>query len=116
MRGAAPFGAISHYRNNLVPLGRPFEVDLDDLVRVSDVVPASVGFPAIGNHLNEGAAERRIRNVSDAIAIGFDVQFYFLILSDGPLFDIFDVDAGIFDGNRFVASGHFNGQLGRHIG
>ena len=43
------------------------------LVRIGDVVPASVGLPAIGNDLNESAAERRIGNVRDACAIGFDV-------------------------------------------
>lgn len=56
-----------------VPLGGALETNLDNLVRIGDVVPATVSLPAIGNYLNESAAERRVWNVSGAFAVGFDV-------------------------------------------
>lgn len=87
-----------------------------DLVRVGDVVPASVGLPSISNNLNESAAKRRVGNVGDSFAIGFDVQFYFLILPQGALLDIFDVDAGIFNRFGLVAGGDFDRQLRGCIG
>lgn len=87
-----------------------------ELVRVRDVVPSSVGLPTVGNNLNESAAERRVGNMSDPFAIGFDVQLYFLILPYGALFNIFHVDAGIFHGSRFVAAGDFDRQPGGFIG
>lgn len=44
----------------------------------------------------------------DAFTIGFDVQLHFLVPLDGMLFDIFDVDAGVFDGNGFFTAGDFD--------
>lgn len=99
-----------------VPLGRTLETNLDNLVRIGDVVPATVSLPAIGNNLNESAAEGRVRNVGGTFAVGFDVQFDFLILLDGVLLDIFYIDAGIFHGLGLVAGGHFDGEAGRLIG
>ncbi len=48
--------------------------------------------------------------MSDAFAIGFDVQLEFFVLLDDMLFDIFDVDARIFDGYCFLAARDFNRQ------
>ena len=58
-------------------------MNFDDLVRVSDVIPPSVSLPTIGNHLDESAAERGVRYMGDAVAIGLDIQFDFLVLPEG---------------------------------
>jgi hypothetical protein len=104
-----------------VPLGGFLEVNLDDLMRIRDVVPATVGLPTIGNNLNESPTERRIGNMGDAFAIGFDVQFYFLILSEGSLLYVLHIDAGILNGCRRFAATHLDrqprglGSLGRRL-
>jgi hypothetical protein len=64
---------ISAGGNKLVPLRRALKANFDDLVRIGDVVPTSVGLPTFGNHLNESAAERSFRDVGDAIAVSFDI-------------------------------------------
>jgi len=80
------------------------------LVRVGDVVPAAVGLPTFGDNLDESAAERSFGDVRDAIAVRFDVQFDFFILLHGMFFDVFDVDAGVFNGNGSLATGDFDRQ------
>ena len=60
-------------KNNLVPFRRPFEAHFDGLMRIGDVVPASIRLPTFGNNLNESAAERRFSDVRDACAVGFDI-------------------------------------------
>lgn len=72
-------------------------MNFDDLMRIRDVVPATVGLPTLGNNLNKSATERRIRNMGDAFAIGFDVQLNLLILSEGALLDVLHIDACIFN-------------------
>ena len=62
----------------------------------------------------------------DAVSVGFDVQFEFFVLLDDMLFDVLDVDAGVFNGNGFLAAGNFDrkasrlrvlsGRLGRRRG
>ena len=96
-------------------------MNFNDLMRIRDVVPATVGLPTLGNNLNKSATERRIRNMGDTFAIGFDVQLNFLILSEGALLDVLHIDAGIFNrGKRFAAT-HFDRQprgfrsLGRRL-
>ena len=64
---------ISTSANKLVPLRRALETHFDDLVRIGDVIPASVCLPTIGNNLNESATERGFRDVRDAFAVGFDI-------------------------------------------
>ena len=46
----------------------------------------------------------------DTFAVGFDVEFNFFVLLDDMLFDVLDVDAGVFDGNGFFASGDLDSQ------
>jgi len=48
--------------------------------------------------------------VGDAFTIGFDVEFEFFVPLDEMLFDVLDVDAGVFDGNGFFAAGDFDSQ------
>lgn len=93
-----------------VPFGGFLEVNLDDLMWVRDVVPATVGFPTVGNDLNESATERRIGNMGEAFAIGFDVQFYFLILPEGSLLYVLHIDAGILNRCRCFAATHLDRQ------
>ncbi len=93
-----------------VPLGGFLEVNLDDLMWVRDVVPATVGFPTVGNDLNESATERRIGNMGEAFAIGFDVQLNLLILSEGALLYVLHIDAGILNGCRCFAATHLDRQ------
>jgi hypothetical protein len=75
----------------------------------------SVGFPSIGNDLNESAAERSIGDVGDPVAIGFDIQFNLLILPQGALFEILYIDTGIFDGFGVVTRSDFDCQPSRNI-
>jgi len=96
--------------NESVPLRRSLEANFDDLLRIGDVVPSAVGLPTFGNNLNESATERSFRDVGDASTIGFDIEFEFFVPLDEMLFDVLDVDAGVFDGNGFFASGDFDGQ------
>jgi hypothetical protein len=100
----------SRVRTDLVPLGRPLEAYFDNLSRVCDVIPASVGLPTVGNNLDESAADWRVRNTRNAFAICFDVQFDFLVLPERALLDILHVDAGIFNGHGLVAASHFDRQ------
>ena len=51
-----------------------------DLLSVGDVVPVAVGLPAFRNNLDEDAADGGLWNVSDALHVGFDVDFGFLVL------------------------------------
>ena len=46
--------------------------------------------------------------MGDAFAIGFDVEFEFFVFLDDMLFDVFDVDACVFNGNGFVTAGDFD--------
>jgi hypothetical protein len=79
-------------------------------MRIGDVVPASVRFPTISNNLNESATERSFSHVGNALAVGFDVQLEFFVLFEEMLFDVFDIDAGVFNGNGVVAAGDFDSQ------
>src|SRR5690349_11978431 len=72
-----------------VPLGRFFEMNLNDLLGIADVVPLSVGLPTFCDNLNQHFAERWIGNVRDTLAVGFHVQFELLVLAERPLFNIF---------------------------
>lgn len=85
-------------------------MDLDGLLRIGDVQPAAVRFPAFGQHLNQNAAHGRVGNMGDTFAIGLDVQFQRFVFLDGMLFDVFDINAGVFDGLLFIAAGDFNGD------
>lgn len=85
-------------------------MNLDDLIRIGDVEGFSVGFPSIGDDLNEDTADGRIGNVSNAFAIGFHVESDFFIFSKLAIHIEFDVDAGIFDRLIFVAAGNLNGE------
>lgn len=50
-------------------------MNLDDLLGIGDVVPTAVGLPTLRYDLNENAAGGRLRNVSDALHVGLDVDF-----------------------------------------
>src|SRR5271157_6457305 len=57
----------------LVPLRRTIEVNLDGLFGIGDVVPVPIRFPAVGDDLDQDAAETNVGNVRNALLIGFDV-------------------------------------------
>ncbi len=91
-------------------------MDLDGLFGVGDVKPATIALPAFGNHLNQDAAQGRVRNVGDAFTICFDIEFQLLVFPDLALFDVFEVDAGVFHWRLFVAAGDFDGDARLGIG
>src|SRR5579864_5379670 len=91
-----------------VPLRRPIEMNFDGLFGVGDVKPPAVAFPTLGNHLDEHAAQRRIGNMRNAIAIVLHVQFHSLVFLNLVLFDVFKVDARIFNRRFFFAPRDFN--------
>src|SRR5580700_8702501 len=91
-----------------IPLRRSLEADFDDLMGISDVVPASVGLPTFRNNLNERATERSFGDMGDAFAVGLDVEFEFFVLLDDMLFDVLDIDACVFNGNSLFAAGDFD--------
>jgi hypothetical protein len=97
-RGARKSCGTRRQRRRSVPLGRALEVNFDRLLRIGDVKPAAIGFPAIGDNLDEHSAGLCAGNVSDTFSVGLDVQFQFLVLQKLALLDIFHVDAGVFDG------------------
>ena len=97
--------------NELVPLRRAIEMNLDDLFRIGDVVPLSVGLPTFGHHLNQNTAQRWLGKVGDAIFVCFDVLFRFLVLDEVVLFG-FDVDAGIVNGFVSIATSDLDGEAG----
>lgn len=85
-------------------------MNLDNLIGIGDVERFSVSLPAIGDDLNEDGANGRIRNVSDAVAIGFDVESDFFILSQLAFHIELNVDAGIFDRLVFLTARDLNGK------
>ncbi len=46
--------------------------------------------------------------MGDAFAVGFYVEFEFFILPDDMLFDVFDIDARVFNGNSLFAASDFD--------
>jgi len=84
-------------------------MNLDGLLRVGNVVPVPVGFPALGNDLDQHAAQGCIRHMRNASLIGLDVDLEFFVL-EGVLFEGLDVDAGVFHGLIGVAARDFDGQ------
>lgn len=91
-------------------------MNLYGLMGVIDVVPTAVRLPTVSDHLDESSAHGRIRHVGDTLAIGLDVQFQLFVLTESAFFDIFHINACIFDGESLVASRNFNGQPGSGIG
>lgn len=91
-------------------------MNFDGLFGVSDVKPSAVGFPAFRKHLNQHASERRVGNVRHAFPIGFHIQFHGLVFLDLMLFDVFEIDAGIFNRYFLSATGDFNGDACLWIG
>ena len=63
-----------------VPLRRALQVDLHRLLKIGDVVPTPVGLPAVGNHLNQNAAGRRIGNVGNTLHVRLDVLLRLFVL------------------------------------
>ncbi len=85
-------------------------MNLDGLFGIRQVQPSAVAFPAFGEHLDEHAPQRRVGNMRDPVTIGLHIQFHGLVLLDLMLFDVFEVNAGVFNGCFFFASGDFNGD------
>src|SRR6267143_3337067 len=54
--------------------------------------------------------------MSDAVAVGLHVEFEFFVFLYDVLFDVFHINAGIFDGRLFVPAGHFDGDARLRIG
>lgn len=91
-------------------------MNLDDLFRFGDVEPTSVRLPAFSDDLNQSPSEGGIGNVRDAIVVGFHVQLELFVFLNDVLFDVFQVNAGIFYGSLFVAAGNFDGDARLRIG
>ncbi len=91
-------------------------MDLDGLLGVGDVKPPPVIMPAFGDHLNQDPAHGRVRNMGDAFTVCFDIEFQLLVFQDLALFDVFEVDAGVFNGRLFVAASDFDGDARLGIG
>ena len=83
-------------------------MDFNGLLGVADVKPPAVAFPTLSNHLDEHAAQRRIGNMRDAVAIGLHIQFHRLVFLNLMLFDVFEVDTRVFNRCFFIAAGHLN--------
>jgi hypothetical protein len=66
-------------QGTLIPLRRAIKMNLDDLLEISDVEPVAVGFPALCDNLNENAPDGRLRDMGDALHVGLDVDFRFLV-------------------------------------
>ena len=91
-------------------------MDFDGLFGIGDVKPTTVAFPTLGNHLDEHAAERRVGDMRNAVAIGLHIQFHRLVFLNLMLFDIFEVDTRVFNRCFFFAACYFNGDPGFGIG
>lgn len=91
-------------------------MNLDRLSWIGDVEPTAVSFPAIGDDLDEHSAGLGVGNVSDSFTVGLDAQFQFLVLQQFALFDIFHVDAGIFDRNIIIAASDLDGDSAERVG
>ena len=81
----------------------------DDLLLVGDVVPVTVGFPAVGDDLYKNSPGGRFWNVRNTALISLDVDFGFFVF-DKMLFESLDVDASVFDRFVGVAARHFDRQ------
>lgn len=54
-------------------------MNLYDLLGIGDVVPVAVGLPAFRDNLDEDAPDGGLRNVSDTLHVGLDVDFSFFV-------------------------------------
>jgi hypothetical protein len=54
----------------LVPLRRSLEPNLKHLLCIRNVVPSSVSFPSLRDHLNQHAAQRRVGDVRNTVSVG----------------------------------------------
>src|ERR1700686_1363145 len=100
----------------LIPFGRPLEMNLDRLFGPSDVVPSPEGLPPFGHYLYQHSTKRRIRYVSDPLAVGLHIQFELFIFRNFVFFDILQINAGIFDRTILIAAGDFNSYAGTRQG
>lgn len=108
---------ITEEQTNLVPAGGLFEFYSDGLAGIGDFYPLAVGLPAFGNDLYQSFAKRRIGNVSDAVAIGLNVELESFVFAEFALFGVFEVDAGIFDGGFGIAADDFDANtIGLRLG
>src|SRR5438876_4793057 len=92
----------------LVPASRLFQFYFDGLPRIGDFNPLAVSFPAFGDNLNQNFSEGRVGNVGDAFAVGLYVEFNLLVFAKFALFDVFQIDAGVFDGRIGIATDDFD--------
>ena len=83
-------------------------MNFDDLLGIVDVEPVSERLPAIGNHLNQHAARRRLKQVRNSLLVRFDVLLCLFVL-DEPFFVRLHVHAGIFHRHVRVAAGDRDG-------
>jgi hypothetical protein len=86
-------------------------MDLYDLPGVGDVVPMSIGLPAVGDNLNQDASGGRLWNMSNALPVGLDVEFR-LFVFDQVIFLRLQVDACVFNRLVLIAPGDFDGDAG----
>ena len=101
-------GTINAERERSVPARRLFEFYFDGLAGIGDFNPFAIGFPAFGDDLNQDFSERRVRDVGDTFAIGLHVELDFLVFAEFSLFDVLEINAGVFDGLVGIATDDFN--------
>jgi hypothetical protein len=73
------FPAWRNISELLVPLRRAFQMNLNGLLRIVDVVPVPVWFPSVRNDLNFHSSHRRIGYVSGSILVGLHLYFKFFV-------------------------------------
>lgn len=91
-------------------------MNLDHLLGVVKVIPAPVTLPTFGDHLDKHVPERSVRNMSNAVAAGLDVDLQLLVLLDFMFFHVLEIHAGVFNGNILVAAGDLDGEARLWIG
>lgn len=101
-------GTINAECERSVPARWLFEFYFDGLARIGDFNPLAVSFPAFGDNLNQDFTEGRVGNVGDTFAVGLYVELDFLVLAEFSLFDVLEIDAGVFDGRVGIATDDFN--------
>src|SRR5216684_4314336 len=95
----------------LVPAMWLFQMNLNRLGRISEVIILPKRLPSLGRHYrNPNASLRRVRNMRDAVLIGFHIHLNLLVLLQFALLVVADVDAGAFYGLVLLSAGYHDAQ------
>src|SRR5207253_8836330 len=102
------------------PRGGLYEMNLDGLLGLGDVVILAVGLPARRDDLNQNPALRYSRRTGNALLICVQVQLSFLVLGESEIharlgYRLVPIASGHFDPNMAGPIAFFRGG-GRLIG